>query len=250
MEINTSNPNSEYRHWTRSDNNRLIDLWSDPRQTLVGIAKKMSRTEVAIYLHAKKIKLKLGVPSGFEGIWQAEIRTGYSHSVLLKIFKFGGVKIYKARTNPWTRGKTKLNRFVDPEAVNHALVKWEEYELVAQAARVRNIYPTTLRLWLNQEGYCRPKDTWWREKSEIIDAVVKKHQPLSLNKASKILKISAETLRRWLVEAGYTGAGNKRAWGVDLEAAKKIVEENRNRKKKNIQADNLSCQINENNLNI
>lgn len=166
------------RHWSELENYRLRMLWASGL-SLTMIAKRIGRTEWAVFERAREVGLSLGVPDGCEYIKDACARTGYHHKTLWMILRWSGVITHATITKP-TRGKRR-RYYVDPFDVDEAIKKWHATETVDAAARRLGMSGNGLRHRLKVAGVLTPRGAGssrhHRIESAVIDRVVAEWKP-------------------------------------------------------------------------
>ena len=159
-----------HARWTREDDRKLRNLWGE--YTVAGIAKKLGRTDLATFQHAKEIGLPLGCPSGFEYVWHAAKRTGYPTASLRLILERSGVTIRRTMSRPTPGRKVRPCHFVDPFEVDQAIAAWLRTEPLHSAAKRRGIHAGALARKLAALEGVPPKPEGkrhWRIPSDVID---------------------------------------------------------------------------------
>lgn len=166
--------------WTPEESARLMFLW-ESRWSLSGIARRMQRTESAVYRQAQKLKLSIGCPDGCEYIEAASRRAGVCPKTLFRILRFAKVKVYKSLSDPAIKRKGCYRRwYVDKEDVDDAVAAWTRSESVYVAAVRLGIPDDTLRRWLRDAGKIDGVEHGSRKhqrvESSVIDEVVARHR--------------------------------------------------------------------------
>lgn len=162
-----------HARWTNDDDRRLRNLWGE--YTVETIAKKLNRTTLATFQHAKEIGLKLGAPEGSEYLWHAAKRTGYPVASLRMILKRSGVEMRRTMSRPTPGPKKRPCHFVDPFEVDQAIAAWLQTETLHAGAARRGIHADALERRLRGiEGVPqKPADkSHWRIPSRILDEAV------------------------------------------------------------------------------
>lgn len=90
---------AETRHlWTEADTQALT--WDWGTHTISAIAKKLKRSEAAVYIKAKKLRLGIGCPQGWVRVVVAARRIGVDRRTLMRILKAAGVPVKKSWSTP------------------------------------------------------------------------------------------------------------------------------------------------------
>jgi hypothetical protein len=162
--------------WTRAELATLKAEWHEV--TLRTLQQKLPRRSAcAITRKARRLGLPFGVPQGCLGLTEAARKTAYDVKQLHRMFEAAGQPIRVVQTYRKAPVKNP-RRYVEEEHLELAIRLWEASEVVAHAARCRDVSDTTLRRWLVLAGYAKPAPAAgraravWRVGSEAIDRVV------------------------------------------------------------------------------
>lgn len=159
--------------WTPREDARLRLLWGS--ESVEGIADRLGRTTVAVYLRASSLGVASACPQGFESLKRAAKRTGFANVKQIRaILAFAGYTAAIRDSFSVTRSSKYRHQIVETDIVDAAIAKWMATEPVESAARRLNVKPQTLRRWLSRR--LGPKPTrakrHWRVESEVIERVV------------------------------------------------------------------------------
>ena len=116
--------------WTKRDEERLRAMW-DASYTLPWLARKLGRTEKAVYEKAQSLGLHLGCPQGFEYLSAAARRTGCStrqirkalteyHEALPSWEQSGKMR----RPLSLSKRARRRNVLVEPDIADAAVAQW------------------------------------------------------------------------------------------------------------------------------
>lgn len=219
------------RHWTPDDDARLRLLWeglSPPH----AVARELGRTKTAVLIRASHLGLERGVPSGFESMKQAALRTGLCEPTLRNVLRWAGVR----RRRTMSRGPAATKRYshtcVDPFDVDQAVARWVASETVNAAAKRRGLNAMTLATWLREAKVIEAlpgRRSPHRLSSEVIDRVVRERTEnraglRSVRSEAKRAGVSLSALLSWLKEEQVPRVG-QRPWLVDPAVVDRIVAE-------------------------
>lgn len=158
--------------WSEPEKRTLLREWGECGQERL-CEKLPGRTWDGIAIQAWKMGLSFGPPQGWEWIYEAARRTGYSWDGLMAVLRRRGVRPISGRT---TWRKCRRRRIVRIEDVDRAIAEdLGEWEVVRPAALRRGLVPQTLRQWLIDAGVLVPQKgtrAYVRLRTEVIDRVV------------------------------------------------------------------------------
>lgn len=211
--------------WTPAEDRRLEMIWGEV--SLRVAARRLGRTEEAVYARAGEIGLPRGLQPGTESLKQAADRCGYSCRTMRAILERHGVKAQRRMS---LLGRTKNPAFRptqwDPDEVDNAVIAWLAHEVMGEAARKRGITKAALRRWLIAAGETPPaRREIWRLPTGVIDRAIELHHATeTLRQASLRIGISEETLRRHFKAAGIARTGHRRMpWRVSRAVVDQVV---------------------------
>jgi len=212
------------RHWTAAEDGRLRMLWGEA--SVSEIAKRMDRTQVAIYWRAGKLGLPRGLQPGMEYMRQAATRTGFDAITLEGLLRWAGVDIVRTMSRP-IRGAAHRMRAVDTVDVDDAIERWMACEIVNHAARRHGLNFDMLARWLEESGEEMPQrprgKRWWRVPTDVIDRVVAKRRGVeTIMQAARRVGVSRDLLSRLLKAAGVP-RGTAHYWRVSPADVDRVV---------------------------
>jgi hypothetical protein len=154
--------------WTPVEDERLRLLWGDGL-TLATIASRIGRPQAGVYLRAQQLGLTSAAPQGFEYLWDAARRVGFSKETLVRILRAGGKTIYPAPSRPLGREAAFHRRIVQPTDVDDAVAAWLKTERANTAARRLGIDGQALRNRLARLGLATSRAAHLRLTDEQLD---------------------------------------------------------------------------------
>lgn len=166
------------RYWTPADDSALKLAWG--AVGLNTLARRLHRTEWAVWARAGVLGLPRGVPRGCVAIHVAAKIAGYARDTLVKILAAEGVPI--KRVASWRKGVAYRMRYVDRDDLvdaveRHNRIAWTTESIRAGALRTGCSYAW---LWgqLCHAGHVAPgqRGRPHRVPSEVIDAIVATHR--------------------------------------------------------------------------
>lgn len=223
-------------HWTAAEDGILRREWGEVGQRALK-AKLRGRSWMAIYKRAEDIGLPGGLPQGYVSLSRAaEILGLCDKNGVLRLAQRQGVI---TRLHPHPRATRESQRHpwqcVDLDEITAAMQREvTTTEVVSTAARVRDLYPATLRLWLIADGVLTPSAPGGprltgRLPSAVIDEVVARHAPAGYGRRAEVarrLGVSESTLRTLLKRAGITGL-RLGGGGIPIADAERVVAAHR-----------------------
>ncbi len=212
--------------WTAHDDDRLRMAWGI--QSVTKLAADLDRTRRAVCNRAEKIGLGLGVPQGFESIYEAALRCGYDRKQIRRILTWAHVCV---RPAPSRSGRTRV-RIVEPGDVDAAVGKWCAAETLEDAARRAGVSPTAMRDALSLEATRgtieldrRGPKRWWRLDPSVVDKVIALRWGAreSCREAALRHGLHQTTIGRWMAEAGLKTRDGERLWRLDPGEIDRVV---------------------------
>lgn len=150
-------PRHHFAKWTDDLDQQLTYLWYE--SPISYIARRLGRSESAIYGRAKVLQLPLGVPPGWETLAAAHRRTGYEERTIHLIFEFVARlekkpihwrPVRSAMAQPYPRATAKRTRIVDTFDLDEAIAAYQATEFVAPAAIAAGMHARRLKRILEE----------------------------------------------------------------------------------------------------
>lgn len=217
------------RRWTEHADARLAFDWGVI--PLREIAKRLGRTEAALYERARQLRLGLGCPQGHAYLTHIAVECGYSTRAMRYILRWAGVQLKRGMTRPGASKRGKgLHEYVtwvvERDRAREAVEAWLAAEYVSAAADRLGLDADTLTRLLVADGRAAKPDHKhrWRVPVELCDEVVAAYRSgETMAQAARRLGVRQTRLRARMIAAGtWTPGSTRKATRFPVEVIDRV----------------------------